>query len=131
MNPEQVWTDICARYAIPERAAVLLQLQDQQGLDVVLELFCECAQAQGHGLSAEAKLDAATWVAHWRAQVVLPLRQLRRAMKPLQSSVSETAEISAQIQQAELQAERTQVRLLCDWLDSYLARSAAADAAGC
>ncbi|MEG0201389.1 MAG: DUF2390 domain-containing protein [Comamonas sp.] len=123
MNSEQIWKEICERYADHEHAAALLQRQEQQGLDVVLELFWECAQARGYRLSEQARQEAAAFVSDWRAQVLLPLRQLRRGMKPMEARVLEAAEIRAQIQGAELLAERTQVRLLCEWLDTYLARS--------
>lgn len=131
MNPEQVWTEICERYANPERAADLLRQQDEEGLDVVLALFWECAQARGLGLSEQARHEACAWVSDWRAEVVQPLRGARRAMKLMMDRASEVAQLRAQVQAAELQAERMQLGLLCDWLDTYLARSAADDAASC
>ncbi|MPS92508.1 TIGR02444 family protein [Comamonas sp.] len=130
MNPEQVWKEIGERFADRAYAAELLQRQDQQGLDVVLELFWECALARGIRLSEQARQDAAALVDDWRAEVVQPLRQLRRRMKPLQTKVVEAAGIRAQIQAAELQAERAQIRMLCEWLDAYQARSATAQALG-
>jgi hypothetical protein len=63
--------------------------------------------------------------------VVQPLRQVRHALKPMMERVSDAAQLRAQIQASELQAERVQVGMLCEWLDKYLARSAAASAAGC
>ncbi len=131
MTPEQAWKEIGERYAVPGRAAELLLQQDERGVDVVLELFCECLQARGFRLDARDRQEADDCVRDWRAQVVQPLRQVRRALKPMMERVSDAAQLRARIQASELQAERVQVGMLCEWLDKYLARSAAASAAGC
>jgi uncharacterized protein (TIGR02444 family) len=121
MDPEAAWNGIAALYADPAVARELLRRQDEEGLDVTLQLFAHWAAAQGVALDAGALADADAFVAEWRAQVVAPLRALRRAMKTMQvpgADRSRVETVRSQVQAAELAAERAQVQLLCEWLQT-------------
>lgn len=117
LGSEDAWQHICALYADDATARDLLRRQDDEGLDVVLHLFGQWAASQGRPLGAAELAEADACVAAWRAQVVVPLRQVRRAMKTLDGAGDEAAlQIRRQVQAAELAAERAELGLLCEWL---------------
>jgi uncharacterized protein (TIGR02444 family) len=121
MDTDAAWNAITAMYADPEVARDLLRRQDEEGLDVTLHLFALWAGTQGAPLDAAALREAEAVVAAWRAQVVQPLRALRRAMKAMRETVPAAHGIDAvrsQVQAAELAAERAQVEMLCTWLQT-------------
>ncbi|MFT3813431.1 MAG: TIGR02444 family protein [Acidovorax sp.] len=117
MNPDTAWKGITALYADPAVAQELIRRQDVEGLDVVLHLFAQWCAAQGRPLNDAALADAAATVADWRAQVIAPLRGLRRSMKTLAAAPALRDAVRSQVQAAELAAERAQVAMLCAWLD--------------
>lgn len=114
LSSEAAWQHIGALYADEAVARDLLRRQDAEGLDVVLHLFGQWAATQGRALDAGALAEADAQVAAWRAQVVVPLRQLRRAMKGLVTPATDA--VRRQVQAAELAAERAELDMLCDWL---------------
>ena len=116
MDCETAWNDIVAMYADPALARELLRRQDEEGLDVVLHLFALWAERQGRPLAGEALAEATAAVAGWRAQVIEPLRRLRRAMKAMDADPALRDAVRRQVQDAELAAERAQVAMLCEWL---------------
>jgi uncharacterized protein (TIGR02444 family) len=119
LDSEAAWNGVVALYADPATASELLRRQDAEGLDVTLHLFALWAAAQGIALDGSALADAEARVATWRAEVMLPLRALRRAMKTMQVTGpdrSRLAAVRSQVQAAELAAERAQVEMLCEWL---------------
>jgi uncharacterized protein (TIGR02444 family) len=75
------WDYSVALYRQPEVEAACLELQRRHGLDVNLVLLC-CWQG-----SLGGRLDAETWrqlralVGSWQAEVIRPLRALRRRLK--------------------------------------------------
>ena len=86
MNPpdlgEQFWHWSLAFYRDPTVAEACLTLQDQHGADVnvVLVLLWQASLGAAPFAAGEvAALDAA--IADWRAEVIVPLRSLRRALK--------------------------------------------------
>lgn len=122
---QNAWDFIVARYRelTPHQSKHLHALQDERGLDIVLHLFQEYAALRlGRPLAGDEVAAAETEVAAWRAEVILPLRRLRRALKdssrfaPRQQESAQ--ELRARIAQAELDAERTELNALCDWLSS-------------
>lgn len=123
VDKEDAWNFVVARYAEPGRATQLLALQDEQGLDIVLDLFRAYAASRfGRTFDAQELADAASAVARWRDKVILPLRAVRRALKHgghfasiQQASVQE---LRSRVAQAELAAERGELDALCDWLAS-------------
>jgi uncharacterized protein (TIGR02444 family) len=115
----QAWNFISTLYADLALAQELLRRQDSEELDVVLHLFGQWAQAQGKPLEPEALARADAHVAFWRAQVVQPLRRLRRAMKNMESiDAPRVAAARRQVQAAELAAERAELEMLCAWLQT-------------
>ena len=115
VNP--FWTYSLAFYAQPGVMPACLALQDQHGVDVNLALLC-CWL--GEALDAAALAEAEALVAEWRAQVVQPLRAVRRWLKGRDETLR--AAIAAQ----ELAAEQHQQAMLHGWA---MARWPAAGAA--
>lgn len=119
MDPDAAWNGINAMYADPAVQRDLLRRQDSEGLDVTLHLFSLWADTQGVRLDAAALAEADAFVARWRTEVIAPLRALRRKMKAMDGVAPDRRTIDAvraQVQAAELAAERAQVDMLCDWL---------------
>lgn len=80
-----------------------LELQERRGLDVNVLLFAAWAGAAcGVRLSAAGLARADAAVASWRAEVVHPLRAVRRRVK------GEDAALYERLKDAELAAERMQ-----------------------
>jgi len=113
---DAAWQGIVALYADPALERELLRAQDERGQDVVLLLFARWVAAQGHALDAAALAEAELLVAPWRAQVVAPLRALRRSMKALSGDAAWREAVRDKVKAAELAAERAQVQMLCEWL---------------
>lgn len=75
------WDFTLSLYGRPGVAPALIGLQDRRGLDVNMLLFCCWAGTAGRVLS-EVDLTAVETVAEpWQAEVVRPLRALRRRLK--------------------------------------------------
>lgn len=75
------WDFTLALYGRPGVAPALIGLQDRLGLDVNMVLYCCWAATTGHALSVD-NLKAVEAVAEpWQAEVVRPLRALRRRLK--------------------------------------------------
>ena len=69
----------------------------------------------------------AGWAEAWEADVLRPLRAVRRHLKPAAADDPQTAALRAQVQESELEAERLLHRRLEEWL-SGRQQSAAMDA---
>lgn len=76
----------------------------------------------GRPLAPDEVAAAESQIAVWRAEVILPLRRLRRALKAPPGSAPGLQEgaqaLRARIAQAELDAEQVELYALCDWLSS-------------
>ena len=101
-------------YARPEVASACLELQDRAGVDVNLMLFLLFLAEEKRVLTKDevARLDAR--IASWRAQVVMPLRDLRRRLK---GGIGEVAQdlsegLRNMVKRVELEAERLEQGLL-------------------
>jgi uncharacterized protein (TIGR02444 family) len=115
------WAFALQLYAEPGVREACLHLQDQGGVDVMLLLVAVFAASRKHmRLSAEDVSAMDDACRPWRAQVVAPLRALRRTLAsgpaPAPSQASER--LRAQIKAAELDAERLENDLLAAWLAS-------------
>ena len=106
-----LWRFSLAFYALPGVAEALIALQDDCGFDVNLILF-----GLWLGLSGRGRLDAARLAAAegaggpLRAEIVVPLRQLRRRIEP--HPEADFRRLRAAILRLELNAERAvQARL--------------------
>jgi uncharacterized protein (TIGR02444 family) len=79
--PQTFWNFSLGLYGRSGVAPALLSLQDALGLDVNMLVFCCWAGSIGRALTP-ADLDAVVAVAEpWQAEVVVPLRALRRRLK--------------------------------------------------
>lgn len=103
MSENPLWDFSLAVYGRPGMPAACLDLQDRLGQDVNVLLFAAWA-----GMDCNADLPAAeleridTAVALWRAEVVRPLRAVRRRVK------GEDDALYRRMKAAELEAERVQ-----------------------
>ena len=106
-----LWSFTLATYDAPGVAPACIGLQDRHGLDVNLLLFCCWAGARGHELSPAKLKRLAQGVAGWNAEVVQPLRAVRRRLKPEPSP--EVQDLRGRLLQLEIECERQeQVRLV-------------------
>ena len=108
-------------YAREGVAPLLLALQDEAGEDVLLLLLAAWLQQQGQGLSVDVWQRVHEQQASWRGELMLPLRQARRAL-------AQQADLQAQYQrlktiEIEVELQRLQV------LEGRLGRADQADQA--
>jgi uncharacterized protein (TIGR02444 family) len=108
-----LWTFSLVVYAEPGVQEECLALQERLALDVNLLLLCAYAGVQGVMLSDNDVAVAAEAVASWHAQVVRPLRQARRALKPV--ARDDAAALRAEVKDVELKAERIEQAMLWSW----------------
>ncbi|TFZ01291.1 TIGR02444 family protein [Ramlibacter rhizophilus] len=129
IDPQAAWTWCEQAWARPGEAERLLREQDANGLDVMFHLFERWAEeCHGITLDAQARAQAEARVRPWREGVVQPLRALRRrTAEPCLHAAATGADsartVRERLKQAELEAERAQLELLCVWLDHYLFRA--------
>ena len=111
--PNPFWDYALALYAAPGVEQACIGLQDRRGADVNLLLFCCWAGHRSQFLSA-AELDRMLAASQaWQAQVVGPLRQVRRDLKQGDWASPAVAALREEIKALERQAERIeQDRLL-------------------
>lgn len=107
------WREICAIYAAPGAAALCLELQDRHGVDVCLLLFLAVADRGGRGPDDEALAAFIGEARAWHAQVIEPIRAVRKAMKARFPAPPEL-EFREQVKRLELSAEQQQVRRLAE-----------------
>ena len=100
------WAFSLAFYAQPAVMPACLALQDQHGVDVNLALLCCWV---GEALDAAALAGADALVLDWRAEVVQPLRAVRRWLKGRDDALRR--EVAAQ----ELAAEQREQAMLYAW----------------
>lgn len=105
------WSFSLGFYGRPGVSDACLDLQDRHGLDVNLVLYC-CWRGD---ILSEAQLQAAiALTAPWRAEIVQPLRALRRRLKPGFPPFpdAEVQGLRKRIADVELEAERLQQQAL-------------------
>ena len=107
------WRHAVALYGAPGVKDACLMLQDAHGADVNLLLYGAYAGAVLH-----RRLDDAAWRALvagtevWRAEIVRPLRAVRRRAKSLTDGAPELAFAYEALKRCELAAERAEHRPL-------------------
>jgi len=118
------WEFSLGVYGREDVAAACLALQDRHGVDVNLLLYCAWA---GQILSAAeiARLVAAT--RSWQADVIGPLRAVRRHLKSVRAAPEH---LRARIKTAELEAEAVEQQMLYDALALDAGQGTPADAGG-
>lgn len=104
------WEFSLAIYADPDVAAAALALQETQGLDVNLALFCLFQGfARGRAFDRATLSRLATAAEQWNEVAVRSLRSVRRRLR----AVPDAAVLRQAVAAAELEAERVgQARLL-------------------
>ena len=102
------WRFSLGFYAIPGVAPACLELQDEANVDVNLLLFLLFLAGEGRAVTRDdvARIDAS--IASWRAEVVEPLRAVRRRLK---TGVGDTPPATSEalrnmVKKIELEAER-------------------------
>lgn len=99
---EKFWGFSCEFYARPGVETTLLALQDEEGLDVSILLFCLYAAARGVALDEALAASMNAIGKAWGARVVAPLRAARRELK----SLAPEGTLRAEVKRLELDAER-------------------------
>ena len=113
--PSQLWDYAVKLYSDPAVSAACLRLQDRRGLDVNMLLFCVWAAASGRGRLSDEELHAGIGAGQrWQAEVVAPLRHVRRYLKgPIAPADSRlAAELGRGIADGELFAEHMELQIL-------------------
>ena len=115
-----LWDFSLSHYARPGVADVCLRLQDEQGVNVNLLLWCAWLDARGLMLDAACLHNAQKRIRGWDEHYVVPLRQLRRRMKVEFGMAEEGIEaVRTCIKQAELLAEKQAQLWLADIVPSW------------
>ena len=110
-SPTHPFWDYSLRfYADPETKAACLDLQDRFGADVNIVLYALYRASRGDQLDLGGLREADQAVAAWRDDVVRPLRQVRRALKPHPHALSaaDQSRVHDRIKKLELEAEQAQ-----------------------
>ena len=122
-----LWTFALAVYGRDGVADECLALQERLQLDVNLLLFAACVGAvEGVRLAGEDIAAASAAVAGWQGDIVRPLRQARRALKPASTDAGNplheaSSALRAQVKLAELEAEKLELAMLWQWSRAKLA----------
>jgi uncharacterized protein (TIGR02444 family) len=101
------WAYSLRLYRKPGVAPACLGLQDRLGLDVNVLLFCLWTASRGLPLAPRTMAAAVDMSLMWSANVVRPLRSVRRFLKPMQLPA-----FRGQVARAELAAEKLEQMLL-------------------
>jgi uncharacterized protein (TIGR02444 family) len=109
-----LWDWTLAVYARPDVPNACLQLQDQFGRNTSFLLWAAWAGAKGRAPDAAGLADAATVARAWEADVLAPLREVRRRLKPVRPPVNDAARerLREEVKAAELRAERVLMETL-------------------
>jgi uncharacterized protein (TIGR02444 family) len=97
-------------YAVPGVAPACIALQDLAGVDVNLLFFLLWNASQGRALNKSEIKELDHMVGVWRNTAVIPLRQIRRALKSPQEILAPdlVKDFRSRVMAAELEAERLQ-----------------------
>lgn len=131
MEGEAFWGFCLALYARSEVEAACLDLQDNHNLDVMIVLFCLYAGRHGQRIDSDTVTEAVSISRHWGAEIVKPMRMVRRKLKTPPSGVDphDAYRLRTRLQALEQDAERIQHEQLARLLKTGgLASRAAAKA---
>jgi len=97
-------------YAVPGVAPACIALQDEAGVDVNLLFFLLWSATQRRTLTESEVKDLDETIGSWRDTAVIPLRDIRRALKspPRVFAADDAEAFRTRIKQVELEAERLQ-----------------------
>ncbi len=121
--PHDFWRDSLRVYREEGVEPACIALQDGCGADVNLLLFCGWMAGRGVGLDQRRLRQAIARVRAWQSEVVVPLRQARRAHKRLAAAVAPAREAAAAVHQRllalELELEYVEQALLVELAASW------------
>lgn len=124
----KLWDWTLAAYGRPGVSEACLELQDRFGRNTSFLLWAAFAESQGRAPDDALLASAAVVARSWEQEVLGPLREVRRVLKPVRSPVDDTARegLREDVKAAELRAER----LLMETLEALTpgASSSGADA---
>lgn len=114
---KEIWQFAVELYGMPRVAECCIFLQDQCAVDVVHLIFLLfMLDANGFRADRQFVRRSRHVCDEWRSKVIIPLRQVRRDLKPMESGDIEGArEFRHEIKSLELQAERLQLNYLLRW----------------
>ncbi|EAR51894.1 hypothetical protein OG2516_16374 [Oceanicola granulosus HTCC2516] len=114
----ELWEFALKVYGTEGVAAACLELQDRFGADVPVVLAVLWAARRGVAVDADAMAALEAAAGPWRAEMVVPLRALRRRLKagPDPAPSAETEALRGEIKRAELHAEKIELRVLAGWI---------------
>jgi uncharacterized protein (TIGR02444 family) len=117
-------------YAAPGVAQECLMLQDESGVDVNMLLYCSWRGVEADVLSAATIAHLNEAVQTWRADVVGPLRAVRRSLKGMASlDQAVIKDIRGRVQDTEIFAEQVEQAILFgQTAPDYLRRDRPAEA---
>ena len=116
----EFWPFSLETYRRPGVEAACLALQDDHGADVNCVLFCCWAARAGFGVLTDTEVGALNALsADWNTTVVVPLREVRRALKARIGAAPEgpVAALRQAVKDVELEAEWQEQRMLADLLN--------------
>ena len=105
-NP--LWDFSLKTYALEEVAPLCIRLQDEYNLDVNQLLYAAWLAQSGSGLTLEHLSALEAVVVDWRANVIRPLRSLRRNLK----GYGPAAHVAVALQSMEFSAEQQQQQIM-------------------
>jgi uncharacterized protein (TIGR02444 family) len=114
-------------YAVPGVAQACIELQDQARVDVNVLFFLLWNATQGRALNAADVTKVEEAIGPWREMTVVPIRNVRRALKsPPPVVAPDAAEgLRTRIKAVELEAERLQQEALYELAAAGLGRAEA------
>jgi|APCry1669192522_1035417.scaffolds.fasta_scaffold03629_4 uncharacterized protein (TIGR02444 family) len=101
-----LWRFSLAFYSRPEVPALLLRLQDECDADVNVVLFGLWRAGQYRSLSSDDFLAIDSVIQKWRAEIVVPMRTVRRTIKGSQDGSAAVDALYTAAKRLELEAER-------------------------
>lgn len=110
------WRFSLGLYRAPGVADACIALQDEAGADVNVLLFLLWNATSKRQMSAASVRDLDARIGPWRKAAVIPLREIRRALKAPPAIVDAGAAeaFRTRVKAAELEAERLQQQTLYD-----------------
>ncbi|WP_189420044.1 TIGR02444 family protein [Cellvibrio zantedeschiae] len=128
VKSQTLWNFAVAFYAQPQVADTCLRLQDEYKANVCLLIALRWLDTCDQALSDEEFVALKTHVAAWTAQIVEPLRQLRRQLKspfePYQQDETQE-QLRNAVKQAELLAEKKLLEEIEHWMSKNVQASKA------
>lgn len=105
---DHFWSYSNELYSCPGVEDALIELQDQEGLEPNLVLFCLYAAERGMALDADLIASARQLGEVWATGLVAPLRETRRRLKPFTAddATGNVVILRDRVKKAELLAEK-------------------------